>query len=400
MNHRLNQHWLFVAQTLTCLAVVGCGGASNDEISTTTGVLEEAERRRWKRIDKTPPTVVVTAQTAIDAAGQTGLSGNASDDKRLFQVRWANDRGGNGMAVLNGTSTEANWTVASIQLSKGANTITLTAQDAAGNSTSTATTISRTDEQTPVPSPTPTPAPEPAPTPPPPAPPPPTSTPPAPPAPPAPPPVSVPPVSPPQPAPGPTPSAIGSITNPILFVTQVPTLQDFASRASTFGNHRADAESVKRGGDLMIRYPDGSLRNLTKEAGLGASIAVREPSVHWDGKKALFSMVVDGAGSAVWQLYEVAGLGKGEAVSLTKVANQPATYNNISPLYAQRRPDAVHVGPAAQRRGAPLPAARRIRKHAHRHRHLEPEPGHRRAEHPEPHAQRRVLANDRQLRPR
>ena len=90
----------------------------------------------------------------------------------------------------------------------------------------------------------------------------------------------------------------------------------------------------------MIRYPDGSLRNLTKEAGFGAAgltgtnaIAVREPSVHWSGTKAVFSMVVDGSGST-WQLFEVTGLGKGEAVRITKVPNQPAAYNNISPLYA------------------------------------------------------------------
>jgi hypothetical protein len=127
----------------------------------------------------------------------------------------------------------------------------------------------------------------------------------------------------------------------------VPTLQDFASRASTFGNHRADLGRVLRGGDLMIRYPDGTLRNLTKEAGFGMdgfqgdkSIAVREPTVHWTGKKAVFSMVVGGApaqyqvSNYVWQLYEVTGLGKGETVSITKVANQPATYNNVAPLYA------------------------------------------------------------------
>ena len=134
---------------------------------------------------------------------------------------------------------------------------------------------------------------------------------------------------------------MGSITNPILFVTQVPTFQDFASRGSTFGNHRATSDRVARGGDLMIRYPDGSLRNLTKESGFGAAglsgsnaIAVREPSVHWSGTKALFSMVVDGSGSATWQIYEASGLGKNEAVKIAKVANQPAPYNNISPLYA------------------------------------------------------------------
>ena len=167
MNHRLNQLWLFVAQTLTCLAVLGCGGASNDEISTTTttGVLEEAEHRRWKRIDKTPPSVAVTASKQVGLTGQTELNGTASDDKRLFRVRWASDRGGRGEAVLSGTTTEATWTVASIQLSNGANTITMTAEDAAGNSTSTSTTITRTDGPAPAPVPVPSTPPPPVPVP-------------------------------------------------------------------------------------------------------------------------------------------------------------------------------------------------------------------------------------------
>jgi Hydrazine synthase alpha subunit middle domain/FG-GAP-like repeat len=145
----------------------------------------------------------------------------------------------------------------------------------------------------------------------------------------------------------PTISAAGPIANPILFAAQVPTLNDFASRASTFGNHRGALDSAVRGGDLMIRYPDGTLRNLTKEAGFGMdgmqgsnAIAVREPTVHWSGSKAIFSMVV-GAATAqyqvrnyYWQLYEVTGLAKGQTASITKVANQPAAYNNISPLYA------------------------------------------------------------------
>lgn len=134
--------------------------------------------------------------------------------------------------------------------------------------------------------------------------------------------------------------------NPILFVTQVPVLNDFASRASTFANHGASMEQVARGGDLMIRYPDGSLRNLTREAGFGMdgmqganAIAVREPSVHWNGNKAVFSMVIGAptqryqVATYRWQLYEVTGLGKGQTASITKVANQPAGYNNVSPLY-------------------------------------------------------------------
>jgi hypothetical protein len=134
--------------------------------------------------------------------------------------------------------------------------------------------------------------------------------------------------------------------NPIMFVTQVPTLNDFASRASTFGNHTSSMDNVARGGDLMIRYPDGTLRNLTQEAGFGMSgfqganaIAVREPTVHWSGTKAVFSMVVGApmqqyqVATYYWQLYEVSGLGKGQTAIITKVPMQPATYNNISPLY-------------------------------------------------------------------
>jgi hypothetical protein len=105
--------------------------------------------------------------------------------------------------------------------------------------------------------------------------------------------------------------------------------------------------AVPRGGDLMLLYPDGTLRNLTKEAGFGMdgqqgaqAIAVREPSVHWDGTKALFSMVIGAPtqqyqiSDAHWQIYEVSGLAKGQTVSIKKVVGQPEAFNNVSPLYA------------------------------------------------------------------
>jgi hypothetical protein len=139
---------------------------------------------------------------------------------------------------------------------------------------------------------------------------------------------------------------LGSIANPILFVTQVPALGDFAGRASTFGTHLTGVEEVPRGGGLMIRYPDGALRDLTREAGFGQdgfqganAIAVREPSVHWSGTKAVFSMIVGSPTEQTsqadffWQLYEVSGLGQGQAVKITKIPNQPGNFNNISPFY-------------------------------------------------------------------
>jgi Hydrazine synthase alpha subunit middle domain len=135
-------------------------------------------------------------------------------------------------------------------------------------------------------------------------------------------------------------------TNPILFVTQVP-VGGFAVLTSTFGNHLASPDVAPRGGDLVIRYPDGSLRFLTQEAGYGASgqqganaIAVREPCVHWSGTKALFSMIVGAptqqyqVATYHWQIYEMSGLGQGETASIRKIANQPSGYNNVSPIYA------------------------------------------------------------------
>ena len=60
-----------------------------------------------------------------------------------------------------------------------------------------------------------------------------------------------------------TAAATGTLTNPILFVTQVPftTTVDMATRLGTFANHIPQIQRAPRGGDLMIRYPDGTLRN-------------------------------------------------------------------------------------------------------------------------------------------
>jgi hypothetical protein len=143
------------------------------------------------------------------------------------------------------------------------------------------------------------------------------------------------------------PSALATpLPNPILFVTQVPLPGDFTTVTSTFGNQLGSLDAAPRGGDLWIRYPDGTLKNLTRTAGYGMqsmqgpqAIAVREPSVHWSGTKALFSIVV-GAPSQqyqvsdyYWQIYEISGLGESETPLIHKIASQPAGYNNVSPIY-------------------------------------------------------------------
>ena len=142
----------------------------------------------------------------------------------------------------------------------------------------------------------------------------------------------------------PAPSAI---THPILFVTQVPVPADFATIGSVFANHQAGMQSVARGGDLWIRYPDGSRRNLTAEAGYGNAgqqganaIAVRDPAVNFAADKAVFGMLVGAPlaqyqqGEWYWQLYEVSGIAQGQTATITHVANQPADCNNVEPVYA------------------------------------------------------------------
>jgi len=134
--------------------------------------------------------------------------------------------------------------------------------------------------------------------------------------------------------------------HPILFVTQVPLSGDFSNIVSTFGNHQPRIDRAPRGGDLMIRYPDGSLRNLTAEAGfgndgfqLGNAIAVRDPAVHWSGQRAVFSMVVGAPLEQFqqvthhWRLYEVTGLAQGQTATITLVPNQPQNFNNVNPTY-------------------------------------------------------------------
>jgi hypothetical protein len=143
-------------------------------------------------------------------------------------------------------------------------------------------------------------------------------------------------------------AAIADGPYPILFVTQVPTA-GYQNLATAFGAHWPSLQQAPRGGDLIIRYPDGSTRNLTQEAGFGENsdqnsanaIAVRQPSVHFSGKKALVSMLVGAPtqqyqvnNSFRWQIYEVTGLAKGESAVMERLKCQPAAFNNLAPFYA------------------------------------------------------------------
>lgn len=147
-----------------------------------------------------------------------------------------------------------------------------------------------------------------------------------------------------------------AITNAILFVTQVPMPDERNSTTSSnvavsvvspTGNHLADTAHAGRGGDLWIRYTSGAVSNLTRLANYGLSgsqdgngIAVRDPFVHWNGKKAIFSMIVGSPTNSTdptkffWQLYEITNfVTQGSLPVITKVLGQPTNYNNVMPCY-------------------------------------------------------------------
>jgi hypothetical protein len=81
-----------------------------------------------------PAANVTTTATTVSAAG------TASGGSGTLHITWTNDRGGSGAA-----SGAANWTVASLALSAGANHITFTVTDGAGKTASQTVLVTRND---------------------------------------------------------------------------------------------------------------------------------------------------------------------------------------------------------------------------------------------------------------
>ena len=97
--------------------------------------------------DTTNPAVTITTPTgnATHTATATPMSlgGTASDNVGVTQVTWVNDRGGSGTAT--GTT---GWSVSGIVLASGANVLTVTARDAAGNTSTDQLTVTYTPADT------------------------------------------------------------------------------------------------------------------------------------------------------------------------------------------------------------------------------------------------------------
>jgi len=93
--------------------------------------------------DTTAPTVSITSPTSSSTYSTTAksvtLGISATDNVGVTEVTWSNDRGGSGAATKATT-----WSAADIPLQSGANVLTVTARDAAGNATSTKLTVTVT----------------------------------------------------------------------------------------------------------------------------------------------------------------------------------------------------------------------------------------------------------------
>ena len=149
-----------------------------------------------------------------------------------------------------------------------------------------------------------------------------------------------------------------TLTNPIITQPPIPrelngtVSNTFLSVVTIFGNQRADTAHAARGGDLWLMLTNTNLVNLTRQAGYGTNgiqhgngIAVRDPAIHWDGRKVLFSMVVGAPTNSTdatpffWQLYELTNLdvviaNPNTNPVIVKVQNQPTNCNNVTPCYA------------------------------------------------------------------
>ena len=72
------------------------------------------------------------------------MSGSASDNVGVTKVIWVNSLGGSGTA----SGTES-WSISNITLSKGENVVTVTARDAAGNTSTDTLKVIKVEKRTP-----------------------------------------------------------------------------------------------------------------------------------------------------------------------------------------------------------------------------------------------------------
>jgi putative Ig domain-containing protein/glucodextranase-like protein len=117
-------------------------GSFTVNVTVSDGVLTVTQSFTWTVTapDVTAPAVTITSPTSAATYSTTSstmtMGGTASDNVAVTQVTWVSDRGGSGTA-----SGTMNWSVAGLALQLGANIITVTARDAAGNTATDVVTV-------------------------------------------------------------------------------------------------------------------------------------------------------------------------------------------------------------------------------------------------------------------
>jgi hypothetical protein len=127
----MTNHLTFARRMLVlilALPLAACLPGSDDE-ATLTG--EQA----GLSLTITSP-ISMSQMDTTDAS--VNLGGTASAEDGILQVSWANDRGGEGIAT-----GKDSWQTANIGLQLGENTITVTAEDTAGATTSKSIVVNR-----------------------------------------------------------------------------------------------------------------------------------------------------------------------------------------------------------------------------------------------------------------
>jgi len=113
------------------------GGSTNDITITVTDRAGNTQSDVIHiDLNSSAPTITITGPTSsptyYTSAGSIALSGTSIDDGTINAVDWANSAGGSGSATgtfPGGVNTATPWSVASITLAVGTNTITVTATD-------------------------------------------------------------------------------------------------------------------------------------------------------------------------------------------------------------------------------------------------------------------------------
>jgi len=125
---------LFLAFTLPILFSACSAGTGGYAANTGGGTTPTPVPGSPPAQDTTPPVINITAPTTGASYATTNasvtVSGSATDNAGLSRISWTNNTGGSGSQPVSGTSANASFNIA---LQSGANTITLTALDASGN---------------------------------------------------------------------------------------------------------------------------------------------------------------------------------------------------------------------------------------------------------------------------